>query len=350
MFQLLRSFLFLLEPEDAHYFTLGVLKFVLKIPGTKWILNKGFAYPSAKPVEVNGLLFPNAIGLAAGFDKNAQYLEVWKTLGFGHVEIGTVTPKPQAGNDKPRLFRLPLDLALINRMGFNNDGVEAIAARLNNRPKGLIVGGNIGKNKVTPNEEAMNDYLICFDKLYDCVDYFTINVSSPNTPGLRELQSIENIRKITEAIFELQAQKVKEGYAAKPIFIKLAPDNAEEDMIAIAKWVNSSELAGLVLSNTTILRENLKTSAAYLSKTGSGGLSGAPVKVYADNALHIVANHLKKDKTLIGVGGIMSAKDALDKKHAGANLVQLYTGFVYKGPGLVRDILKNWDRSERQKA
>jgi dihydroorotate dehydrogenase len=342
MFKLLRSFLFLLEPEDAHYFTLGLLKFALKIPGARWILNKGFVYPKAEPVEVNGLHFTNAIGLAAGFDKNAQYLEIWKTLGFGHVEIGTVTPKPQAGNEKPRLFRLPLDLALINRMGFNNDGVEKIATRLKNRPKGLIVGGNIGKNKVTPNEEAVNDYLICFDKLFDRVDYFTINVSSPNTPGLRELQSIENIKKITEAVFELQAQKVKEGHTAKPIFIKLAPDNVEEDMIAIAKWVNTTPLAGLVLSNTTIARENLKTSASFLKKAGSGGLSGAPVKTLADKALQIVSKHLNKDKTLIGVGGIMSAKDALDKKDAGASLVQIYTGFIYKGPRLVRDVLKRW--------
>lgn len=284
--------------------------------------------------EVFGLKFKNPVGLAAGFDKNAELIDDFSHLGFGFIEIGTITPKPQDGNPQPRLFRLPKDQALINRMGFNNEGIDAAVERLKNRKSGIIVGGNIGKNKVTPNENAVDDYLICFEKLYDVVDYFVINVSSPNTPGLRELQEKEPLMKLLNTLKEANQKKLK----AKPLLLKIAPDLTEsqlDDIVSIVKEVN---LDGLIISNTTIDR-NLTTDKQIVEQIGAGGLSGAPVKEKSNKVLQYVNNALP-ELPIIAVGGIMSGKDAVEKLKLGASLVQVYSGLVYKGPNLIGEINK----------
>lgn len=291
-----------------------------------------------------GLTFKNPIGLGAGFDKNALYIRELEALGFGFIEVGTVTPKPQAGNDKPRLFRLPKDNALINRMGFNNDGVKAVSERLaqwrsvqskNNKP--LIIGGNIGKNKTTPNEEAWKDYEICFTAMVNCVDYFVVNVSSPNTPGLRELQEKESLRKILshlQTINHLQP-------TVKPILLKIAPDLTREqldDVIDLALEIN---LDGLVVSNTTISRDKLLTSSSALQKIGAGGLSGKPVTEKSTSVLHYIHKKTNGQIPMIGSGGIFIADDAKEKLQSGASLVQVWTGFIYEGPAIVKKIMKH---------
>jgi dihydroorotate dehydrogenase len=339
MFNFIRKILFLLPPERAHYITLDFLSFALRLP-----LIKGFTKFILGPRVNNpqlfcGLSFPNRVGLAAGFDKDAHYLPVWRALGFGHVEIGTITPLPQPGNDKPRLFRLPADKAIINRMGFNNLGIDAAISKLKKRPTDLIVGGNIGKNKLTPNEHAVDDYLICFEKLYEFVDYFTVNVSSPNTAGLRALQDKDALRIILSTLLKRRKQFTDELRPTKPILLKIAPDLSNEQLDDIISLINELKFDGIIANNTTISRENLKTSDTVIEQIGAGGLSGLPVKIRSDEVMQYLRNQLA-DTPLIGVGGIMEPMDGMKRIEKGADLIQVYTGFIYAGPALVKKLAK----------
>ncbi len=337
MYRLLRHIVFLLDPETAHHFAMNFLSIFVKIPFVKFLMKKLHLAKKNDPFELMGLKFCNRVGMGAGFDKDAKYLDVLEAMGFGHIEIGTVTPRPQAGNEKPRLFRLYQDNALINRMGFNNDGVDIIAERLKKYAnRTYIIGGNIGKNKDTPNEEAVNDYLTCFTKLYDHVDYFTVNVSSPNTPNLRELQDEDALRKILST---LQSENTRLG-KHKPILLKIAPDLSYEQIDIIIKIVIENKLQGIVATNTTIARENLSLSDEELKNIGPGGLSGVPLMAKSTNVLRYIEDKTNDQLVLIGVGGIMKKRDAIEKFKAGAELVQLYTGFIYNGPHLVRKINK----------
>ncbi len=338
MFKIIRSILFLMPAETAHYFTLNVLDVLIRIPIVSSLIKAMFKNKNQKPVEFAGITFPNRVGLAAGFDKNAKYLRVMQALGFGHVEIGTVTPKGQAGNDKPRLFRIIPDEAVINRMGFNNDGLEDIKLRLKNRPKGLIVGGNIGKNKVTPNEEAVNDYLICFEGLYPYVDYFTVNVSSPNTPGLRALQDRGPLTEILNALLNKRKSLIDAGQKKLPVFLKIAPDLSNEQLDDIVLLTKETGIDGIVATNTTISREGLSASKADIEAIGAGGLSGKPVFERSTEVLQYLNQAFKGSVPMIGVGGISNKANAEAKINAGAELVQIYSGFIYHGPALVKEI------------
>ncbi|MDX5436364.1 MAG: quinone-dependent dihydroorotate dehydrogenase, partial [Pontibacter sp.] len=286
--------------------------------------------------ELFGLKFPNPVGLAAGFDKDAKLVDELAELGFGFIEIGTLTPKPQEGNPKPRLFRLPEDQAIINRRGFNNEGVDAAVKRLRERNSNIIVGGNIGKNKVTPNEEALNDYLYCFKALYDVVDYFVVNVSSPNTPDLRALQEKEPLQQLLMALQELNSSMPKK----KPLLLKIAPDLNEAQLNDIIEIAAAARLSGIIATNTTISREGLHTPSTHVSEIGAGGLSGKPLTKHSTEIIRYLRQHLPQEIKIIGVGGIMTAEDAQEKLDAGADLVQLYTGFIYEGPALVSSINK----------
>ncbi len=341
MYYIIRNILFLFDAESVHHFTMGCLRFLCKIPLTRKLIASFYQPKKAKPIHLWNLQFPNIVGLGAGFDKNAQYLTELETLGFGFVEIGTVTPLPQKGNPKPRLFRLPKDEALINRMGFNNEGVDVIAARLykwrkNNAKSRLIIGGNIGKNKITPNEQAVNDYEICYEKLYDVVDYFVVNVSSPNTPGLREMQEKESLRNILTA---LQKIKLKKEYQ-KPLLLKIAPDLTKEQIDDVIDLSIEIKLDGLVVSNTSIDRSELITSEKKLEKIGAGGLSGKPLQHKSNELISYIHQRAKGQIPIIGSGGIYSAKSAKNKIYYGATLVQLWTGFIYEGPGLIKKIIR----------
>ncbi|MFY0599757.1 MAG: quinone-dependent dihydroorotate dehydrogenase [Cyclobacteriaceae bacterium] len=336
MYQLLKNFLFLLSAEKAHHFTTKSLRVLFKIPFFKSLFSSIYNYQDPKiERELFGLKFRNPVGLAAGFDKNAQFIHEFSAMGFGFIEVGTVTPLAQSGNPQPRLFRLTEDNALINRMGFNNDGMEAAFENLQTRPKGIIVGGNIGKNKVTPNEEAESDYLKCYEKLFPVVDYFVVNVSSPNTPDLRKLQEKEPLENLLKTL-QTENNKKKEP---KPILLKIAPDLTDgqlDDILDIARSIN---LDGIIATNTTIDRSGLKESESTLEKIGNGGLSGAPVLDRSNEVIKYIRDRNQKIP-IIGVGGILSGKDAVDKMKAGANLVQIYSGLVYKGPDLIKDINK----------
>lgn len=344
MFLLFRQLLFKFQAEQAHHITMNMLSLLIKIPGFGLCLRllSGISLSKKDTIQIAGIHFPNKIGLAAGFDKDANYLRVWKALGFGHVEVGTLTPLAQEGNPKPKVFRLPADMALINRMGFNNQGVQAAIINLKKRPKGLIVGGNIGKNKVTENEKAALDYRICFESLYPYVDYFTINVSSPNTPGLRDLQSISELELLVEPILQLRKGYVEKGQTHKPVFVKFAPDLSSEQLAEIIGYINKTNIEGIVLTNTTLSREGLTTSTAKIEHIGNGGLSGMPLLAKSTEILASARKLLHSDKYIIGVGGIFSGKDAMLKQKAGADLVQIYTGFIYKGPALIGRILKSF--------
>jgi dihydroorotate dehydrogenase len=310
---------------------------LFKLPGTSALFQNLYKINNPKlEKEVFGIKFPNPVGLAAGFDKDAKQYKDLQHCGFGFIEIGTVTPKPQPGNPQPRLFRLMKDQAIINRMGFNNDGVDAAVARLKSRPKNLIIGGNIGKNKWTENEKALEDYLICFEKLFDYVDYFVVNVSSPNTPNLRELQEKEPLKQLLVSIQEQNALKVSK----KPILLKIAPDLTDEQLDDIIEIIEEIKLDGVIATNTTISRDNLKTSKAIVDQIGAGGLSGKPVKNRSTEVIKYLATKSNKSFPIIGVGGIHSAEDAIEKLEAGADLIQLYTGFIYEGPALVKKINK----------
>jgi dihydroorotate dehydrogenase len=347
MYKLLRSVLFCFDPEWVHYFSMNGLRFLCSIPGVKNLIASSFKPQGGKPYEFLNLQFPNRVGLGAGFDKNAKYLNELEALGFGFVEIGTVTPLPQAGNDKPRLFRLPKDKALINRMGFNNDGVEVIVRRLKDwkleneqRTAGnqqrLIIGGNIGKNKITPNEDAWKDYEKCFLALHDHVDYFVVNVSSPNTPGLRELQEKDALHKILTNL-QIQNSKFK---IQKPILLKIAPDLTQEQIDDVIGLALDIKLDGLVASNTTISREQLQTPDNKLQTIGAGGVSGLPVKERSTEIVRYIYQRTKGQIPVIASGGIFTGADAKEKIEAGASLVQVWTGFIYEGPSIVKNICK----------
>ncbi len=337
--------LFLLNPERAHHVTFSLLKLILKIPWMKFLFRSIFVVENPKLERViAGIRFPNPVGLAAGLDKDAKMADDFSALGFGYVEIGTVTPLAQSGNEKPRLFRLPKDEALINRMGFNNEGAKAAAGRLKKKKSNIIIGGNIGKNKITSNENAGDDYSTCFRELYDVVDYFVVNVSSPNTPGLRELQEREPLKKIL-----LRLQKINSelsplskgggtGAKRKPIFLKIAPDLTNSQLDEIIEVVNESGIDGIVATNTTINREQLKTSNLKLQNIGYGGLSGKPLSDRSTEVIRYLHQMSGGKIPIIGIGGIHTAQDAIEKLNAGASLVQLYTGLIYEGPGLVKKI------------
>ena len=284
--------------------------------------------------QVFGLPFKNPVGLGAGFDKNALYLKELETIGFGFVEIGTVTPLPQPGNEKPRLFRLPKDEAIINRMGFNNNGAKAVAARLRATKRNIIVGGNIGKNKATSNDDAWKDYEICMNELFDCVDYFVVNVSSPNTPGLRELQEKSSLRKILS-----QLQNINQGRInTKPLLLKIAPDLTVGQLDDIIELAHEVKLSGLVATNTTISRENLQTEKERINEIGTGGLSGKPLTGRSTQIVQYISKQTAGAIPVIASGGIFSGSDAREKLAAGASLVQVWTGFIYEGPSIVKNI------------
>ncbi len=338
MYKILRSILFLLPAETAHHFTFKMLKAFLSIPFIRYVCIQTFRVENS--FDFLGLKFHNRVGLAAGMDKNAEYLNEMGALGFGFVEIGTVTPKPQGGNERPRLFRLKPDECLINRMGFNNEGVDIIAARLKDRPAGLIVGGNIGKNKVTPNEKAVEDYSICFDKLYEVVDYFVVNVSSPNTPNLRELQDKKPLLEILNQLIFQRNLWVKKNKPNKPILLKIAPDLTQSQIDDVIEIVLESGIDGIVATNTTLSREGLITPKEIIEHAGAGGLSG---KILAQRSTEIVQYINKKTEgrlSVIGVGGVHDENTAMDKILAGAGLVQVYTGFIYGGPKSIKKIAK----------
>lgn len=281
-----------------------------------------------------GITFKNPVGLAAGFDKDAKLIDELACFGFGFIEIGTLTPKPQPGNDKPRLFRLPEDQALINRMGFNNGGIDAAALRVMKKKSNVIVGGNIGKNKVTSNENAFDDYAQCVEALHPHVDYFVVNVSSPNTPGLRELQEKEPLTKLLQYVIDLSKSKQK----YKPVLLKIAPDLTTSQLDDIVEVLKTTKTDGVIATNTTISRTDLKTRKEIVDAIGAGGLSGRPVKIKSNEVLRYLRAKLGKEFPIIGVGGIMSPEDALEKLEAGADLIQIYTGFIYEGPGIVKRI------------
>ncbi|MEO8066687.1 MAG: quinone-dependent dihydroorotate dehydrogenase [Flavobacteriales bacterium] len=330
MYALLRPLLFLLDPERAHGLTFRMLEFFKHVPGALALVG-GKRPPINAAVEVMGLKFPGPVGLAAGMDKNAEHVDALARIGFGHVEIGTVTPLPQPGNDRPRLFRLKADRGLINRMGFNNHGAQVAAARLGNRPEHFVVGGNIGKNKATPNEHAVDDYIKCFEVLYPVVDYFVVNVSSPNTPGLRALQEKGPLLEILAALVKRRAQRG----IAKPILLKIAPDLSNDQLDDVVSVVKESGIQGVVATNTTIARDGLRTPNEDVERMGAGGLSGAPVRLRSTEVVCYLRERLPRPLVLIGVGGIDSAEAAMEKLDAGADLVQVYTGLVYEGPALL---------------
>jgi dihydroorotate dehydrogenase len=347
MYKVLRNFLFLFSPEGVHYFSMNMLKLLCSF-GFRKIMTGIFSPPAGKGFEIWKLKFPNRVGLGAGFDKNATYLRELEALGFGFVEIGTVTPLPQPGNEKPRVFRLIKDKALINRMGFNNDGVQIVAERLskwrNSRlpthDSRLIVGGNIGKNKVTPNEEAWKDYEICFKELHPFVDYFVVNVSSPNTPGLRELQEKESLRKILTHLQELNVT-LRKSNGDKPLLLKIAPDLSQEQIDDVIDLALEIKLDGLVATNTTISREKLSEQSKVKSeKMGAGGLSGLPLKQRSTEVVKYIHQKTGGRLPVIASGGIFTAADAKEKLDAGASLVQVWTGFIYEGPGIVKKICR----------
>ena len=337
MYKQFKNILFQLQPEEAHHFVTRNLKNYAAFPGVGKLLDKFYQYnqPSLER-EVFGIKFKNPIGLAAGFDKNAEYIEELNHFGFGFIEIGTVTPKPQPGNDAPRMFRLVEDEAIINRMGFNNKGVDFAVSKireLKNR-ENYIIGGNIGKNKLTPNEDAVDDYIKCFNALFDYVDYFVVNVSSPNTPGLRDLQEKEPLLYILNYLQQYNNQNEK----PKPILLKIAPDLTDSQLDDIIDIVLESKIAGVIATNTTISREGLKSDPEIVKETG--GVSGKPLKNRSTEVIRYLSEKSNKAFPIIGVGGIHTAEDAKEKLEAGASLLQVYTGFIYEGPAVVKNICK----------
>ncbi|UBZ14781.1 quinone-dependent dihydroorotate dehydrogenase [Flagellimonas marinaquae] len=335
---LIRPVLFLFDPEAVHHFTFRAIKFFSRL-GLGGIFRKIFVVDDPRlEREVFGVRFKNPVGLAAGFDKDAKLYNEFSDFGFGFVEIGTVTPKPQPGNPKKRLFRLKDDKAIINRMGFNNKGVFEAVEQLKKRHR-VIVGGNIGKNKVTANEDALKDYLICFEALFDHVDYFVVNVSSPNTPGLRELQDREPLTKLLKKL-KSQNKKLAKSTSKKekPILLKIAPDLTDDQLLDIIEIVADTKIDGVIATNTTVERNDLKSHLTLSEETG--GLSGKPLTNRSTEVIRFLADNSRKAFPIIGVGGIHSEADALEKLEAGADLVQLYTGFIYEGPALIKKINK----------
>lgn len=335
MYSIIRNILFRIDAEKVHYMVMNTMNRAYSIAPVRGILRSVFV-SKKRGLERTlwGITFPNPVGLAAGFDKDAKFTDALACLGFGFIEIGTLTPRPQCGNPKPRLFRLPADQALINRMGFNNDGVAAAVERLRKRNEKVIIGGNIGKNKDTPNEDATGDYEKCFLALYDVVDYFVVNVSSPNTPGLRALQDKEPL---SQLLGRLQNMNREKG-GKKPLLLKIAPDLTNEQLDDIIDIVRITGIDGVVSSNTTISREGLNTPKETVDSLGAGGLSGAPLRNRATEVIRYLHVNSKGAFPIIASGGIFTAEDAREKLSAGASLVQVYTGFIYEGPGIARNI------------
>jgi dihydroorotate dehydrogenase len=334
---LLKPIFFLFDPEKIHHFVFASIKFFFRIPGVPAIF-RGIYQVNDPRLErkVFGLTFQNPVGLAAGFDKDAKLFDELGGLGFGFVEIGTVTPLAQSGNEKPRMFRLPEDGGLINRMGFNNEGAAAAAERLRKRETKIIIGGNIGKNKITPNENAGEDYEKCFETLFPVVDYFVVNVSSPNTPNLRDLQEKGPLTELLLRLKKLNAAKK----APKPILLKIAPDLTNTQLDDIIDIVKTTQIDGVVATNTTISRADLQTSSERIAEIGAGGLSGKPLTNRATEVIRYLSEKSGKAFPIIGVGGIHTAEDAIEKINAGAILVQVYTGFIYEGPAIAKRINK----------
>jgi len=333
----LRPILFLMPPETVHRLIVALVRWLSAIPLLSGMLRRmySWSHPSLGR-EVFGLHFPNPVGMAAGFDKNASFYKAFRMFGFGFVEIGTVTPRPQPGNAKPRSFRLPADKALINRMGFNNLGADEAVKRLMTRPAGLIIGGNIGKNTHTPNDKAADDYAYCFERLYDYVDYFVVNVSCPNITDLGELQDEDKLRHILETLVLLRAGKK----VRKPVLLKISPDLNWKQVDESLHIIRETGLDGVVATNTTLIRDNLKTPVSRIKEIGNGGLSGVPLTDRSTEIIRYIRQKAGPDLPIIGVGGIMSVRDAMEKLEAGADLLQVYTGFIYEGPGFVKRILR----------
>ena len=328
--RIIKPFLFLFDPEKVHYFSFFMIKLLSSIPGVPKLIRGLYQVKDPRlERKVFGLKFPNPVGLAAGFDKNAVLYKQLSNFGFGFIEIGTLTPKGQAGNPKKRLFRLKEDEAIINRMGFNNEGVDDAVKRLKKNTH-VLIGGNIGKNKVTPNEEAVNDYIYCFEALFDHVDYFVVNVSSPNTPNLRALQDKEPLTHLLSTLKDLNDQKEN----PKPLLLKIAPDLSDDQLLDIIDIVTSVKIDGVIATNTTLSREGLQSN----DKVEMGGLSGRPLTDRSTEVIRFLVEKSQHAFPIIGVGGIHKPKDAIEKLAAGASLVQLYTGFVYEGPGAVKRI------------
>ncbi len=334
---IIKPLLFLIPAEKAHHLSTHLFKIILSVPLLGSLIRNVFSYENPKlQRDVFGLQFSNPVGLAAGFDKDGTHYKTMSALGFGFIEIGTVTPLGQSGNEKPRLFRLPEDAALINRMGFNNEGVDALIERIKNRKKDkLIIGGNIGKNKTTPNEDAVNDYLSCFKKLYPYVDYFVLNVSSPNTPNLRSLQDKEPLNHLLLKVSELRNQQQQ----IKPILLKIAPDMNNHQIKDVLEIVQQNGIDGIIATNTTISREKLNVSKAKIKSIGNGGLSGQPLHHRSIEVVRYIRS-LNSNIPIIGVGGINSENDALSMLNAGANLIQIYSGLIYNGPTFIKKLKK----------
>ena len=335
MYQIARFFLFFFNPEKAHHIAFWFFKQLQRCPFLLKMVSKNY-HKYDKPVTLFGVKFPNRVGLAAGLDKDAEVFDALGALGFGHIEIGTITPKGQPGNPKPRLFRLVKDKALINRMGFNNSGMAVAKQRLEKRKTEVIICGNIGKNKVTPNEEAANDYEKVFLELFPVVDYFVVNVSSPNTPNLRELQDKEPLKRILSRLMTVNKQQ----NTPKPILLKIAPDLSFSQIDDVLEIIKEIGIYGIVATNTTIERSPLSTDKKIVEKIGNGGLSGKPLTKRSTEIIRYISQKTGGKLPIIGVGGIMTKADALEKIQAGASLIQLYTGFIYSGPGLIKKINK----------
>ncbi|MFN0217072.1 MAG: quinone-dependent dihydroorotate dehydrogenase [Saprospiraceae bacterium] len=332
---IIRPLLFLLDAERVHHLVFTLLQLKGRIPGFKSLLRAIFSYKNPQlNRRILGLRFENPVGLAAGFDKDAKLIDELECFGFGFIEIGTLTPQAQIGNDKPRLFRLPQDEALVNRMGFNNEGVISAVSRLKKRSSKVLVGGNIGKNKHTPNDKALDDYAYCFEALHPYVDYFVVNVSSPNTPGLRELQEKEPLRKLLTYVKSLSLSKPN----PKPVLLKISPDLTVEQLDDVITILKETKTDGVIATNTSISREGLATEKSVVETIGNGGLSGKPLANRSNEVIRYLRTQLGKDYPIIGVGGIMSMEDAVEKIKAGADLIQIYTGFIYEGPGFVKRI------------
>ena len=337
----IRPFFFLTDPEVIHYRVFKWLKILFQLPSLKYLAERIYGTSNNNlQRKVFGIDFPNPVGLAAGFDKDAKLVNELAILGFGFIEVGTVTPLPQQGNEKPRMFRLKKDQAIINRMGFNNDGVKAMVLQLRSCRRKSIIGGNIGKNKNTPIENAIDDFRICFKELFPFVDYFAINVSSPNTPGLRSLQEKGPLLNILLNIQKLNSELTTsfKNTKRKPILLKIAPDLTDQQLDEIIEVVLESQIDGIIATNTTILRGNLKSSNVEIEKAGAGGLSGRPLTKRSTEVIKYLSQKAEKRFHIIGVGGIHSPDDAIEKLKAGADLIQLYTGFIYEGPSLIKKI------------
>ncbi len=333
----IRPILLQFNPETVHKFTFKCFKLFQNSTLIRSIVSAQFKVKNSKlERELFGLKFPNPVGLAAGLDKNAEAFDFLGCMGFGFIEIGTLTPKGQIGNPLPRLFRFVNDKALVNRMGFNNEGIEGVVSRLRKKKTNVLIGGNIGKNKITPNNEATSDYVKGFEALFPYVDYFVVNVSSPNTPDLRELQDKEPLKKLLNELMRLNQAKEK----TKPILLKIAPDVNLSQLDDIIEIVTETKIDGIVATNTTILRDGLSYSAEQIRKVGAGGMSGQPLRDRSTEVIRYIHEKSKGSIPIIGVGGIMSKEDALEKLDAGASLIQLYTGFIYEGPALVKAINK----------